>query len=43
MGLVRHMPVVMPKEGLFPGIHYPRVPGHGVAGIIDMTGKGIME
>ena len=39
---VRHMPGVLPKEGLFPGIQY-RVPGHGVADIIDMTGKGVME
>src|SRR5260370_39323998 len=23
------------KEGLFPGIQYPRVPGHEVAGVID--------
>ena len=25
----------MMKEGLFPGVQYPRVPGHEVAGIID--------
>ena len=24
------------KEGLFPGIQYPRVPGHEVAGVIDV-------
>jgi len=29
------------KEGLFPGIHYPRVPGHEIAGVIDAVGKGI--
>ena len=29
------------KEGLFPGIQYPRVPGHEIAGIIDTTGKGL--
>ena len=23
------------KEGLFPGIQYPRVPGHEIAGLID--------
>ena len=23
------------KEGLFPGIQYPRVPGHEIAGVID--------
>lgn len=26
------------KDGLFPGIKYPRVPGHEVAGIIDKVG-----
>jgi D-arabinose 1-dehydrogenase-like Zn-dependent alcohol dehydrogenase len=26
------------KEGLFPGIQYPRVPGHEVAGLIDAVG-----
>ena len=25
------------KEGLWPGIQYPRVPGHEVAGIVDAT------
>src|SRR5271154_1601663 len=29
------------KEGLFPGIIYPRVPGHEVAGVIDETGAGV--
>jgi D-arabinose 1-dehydrogenase-like Zn-dependent alcohol dehydrogenase len=29
------------KEGLFPGIKYPRVPGHEVAGIIDAMGPGV--
>ena len=29
------------KEGLFPGIEYPRVPGHEVAGIIDAVGAGV--
>jgi D-arabinose 1-dehydrogenase-like Zn-dependent alcohol dehydrogenase len=28
------------KEGAFPGIHYPRVPGHEVAGRIDALGPG---
>ena len=28
------------KEGLFPGIQYPRVPGHEVAGLIDAVGNG---
>jgi D-arabinose 1-dehydrogenase-like Zn-dependent alcohol dehydrogenase len=27
------------KQGLFPGIQYPRVPGHEVAGVIDDVGK----
>ena len=26
---------VLTKEGLWPGIQYPRVPGHEVAGIVD--------
>ena len=29
------------KDGLFPGIQYPRVPGHEIAGVIDAIGKGI--
>src|SRR5437879_7895783 len=29
------------KEGLFPGIQYPRVPGHEVAGAIDAIGPGV--
>ncbi|HET7285065.1 MAG TPA: alcohol dehydrogenase catalytic domain-containing protein [Nitrososphaeraceae archaeon] len=31
------------KEGLFPDtdIQYPRVPGHKIAGIIDMIGKDV--
>ena len=29
------------KEGLFPGIQYPRVPGHEVAGIIDAIGPHV--
>jgi D-arabinose 1-dehydrogenase-like Zn-dependent alcohol dehydrogenase len=28
------------KEGAYPGIHYPRVPGHEVAGVIDSVGAG---
>ena len=27
------------KNGLFPGIHYPRIPGHEVAGVIDAVGE----
>src|SRR5499427_220454 len=29
------------QEGLFPGIEYPRVPGHEVAGVIDAVGPGV--
>jgi D-arabinose 1-dehydrogenase-like Zn-dependent alcohol dehydrogenase len=32
---------VLTKEGAWPGIHYPRVPGHEVAGIIDELGTGV--
>jgi D-arabinose 1-dehydrogenase-like Zn-dependent alcohol dehydrogenase len=31
------------KDGLFPGIQYPRVPGHEVAGIVDKVGKDVIE
>jgi D-arabinose 1-dehydrogenase-like Zn-dependent alcohol dehydrogenase len=30
------------KEGTFPGIQYPRVPGHEIAGIIDAVGTGVV-
>ena len=29
------------KEGHFPGINYPRVPGHEVAGVIDAVGSEV--
>jgi D-arabinose 1-dehydrogenase-like Zn-dependent alcohol dehydrogenase len=29
------------KEGLFPGIEYPRVPGHEVVGVIDRVASGV--
>src|SRR6478736_2064849 len=29
------------KEGLWPGLQYPRVPGHEVAGHIDALGSGV--
>lgn len=32
---------VLTKEGWLPGIQYPRVPGHEVAGIIDELGAGV--
>src|SRR5438876_3152663 len=31
------------KDGLFPGISYPRVPGHEVAGVIDEVGAGVKD
>jgi D-arabinose 1-dehydrogenase-like Zn-dependent alcohol dehydrogenase len=31
------------KEGLFPGITYPRVPGHEVIGIVDAIGPDVPE
>jgi len=34
---------VLTKEGLWPGIQYPRVPGHEVAGRIDEVGAGVTE
>jgi propanol-preferring alcohol dehydrogenase len=29
------------KEGTWPGIQYPRVPGHEIAGVIDAAGAGV--
>jgi len=34
---------VLTKEGQWPGIEYPRVPGHEVAGIIDELGASVSE
>jgi D-arabinose 1-dehydrogenase-like Zn-dependent alcohol dehydrogenase len=34
---------VFVKEGLWPGIQYPRVPGHEVVGVIDELGAGVTE
>ena len=31
------------KEGAWPGIEYPRVPGHEIAGVIDELGEGVSE
>jgi D-arabinose 1-dehydrogenase-like Zn-dependent alcohol dehydrogenase len=31
------------KQELFPGMMYPRVPGHEVAGVIDEVGKDVVE
>src|SRR3984957_7175462 len=32
---------VLTKEGLWPGLQYPRVPGHEVAGIVDEVGTDV--
>jgi D-arabinose 1-dehydrogenase-like Zn-dependent alcohol dehydrogenase len=34
---------VLTKEGAWPGIQYPRVPGHEVAGVIDELGAGVSD
>jgi alcohol dehydrogenase/propanol-preferring alcohol dehydrogenase len=34
---------VLVKDGLWPGIEYPRVPGHEVAGHIDALGNGVTQ
>jgi D-arabinose 1-dehydrogenase-like Zn-dependent alcohol dehydrogenase len=31
------------KEGTYPGIKYPRVPGHEVAGVVDAVGPGVAD
>jgi D-arabinose 1-dehydrogenase-like Zn-dependent alcohol dehydrogenase len=31
------------KEGLWPGIQYPRIPGHEVIGVIDAVGAGVPD
>ena len=32
---------VLVKEGLWPGLQYPRVPGHDIAGRLDALGAGV--
>lgn len=32
---------VFVKEGQWPGVQYPRIPGHEVAGVIDALGAGV--
>ncbi|MDZ7703786.1 MAG: alcohol dehydrogenase [Trueperaceae bacterium] len=32
---------VFVKEGMFPGLEYPRIPGHEVAGVVDALGEGV--
>jgi D-arabinose 1-dehydrogenase-like Zn-dependent alcohol dehydrogenase len=34
---------VLTKEGAWPGIQYPRAPGHEVAGVVDKLGAGVSE
>jgi D-arabinose 1-dehydrogenase-like Zn-dependent alcohol dehydrogenase len=34
---------VLTKEGGWPGLEYPRVPGHEVAGVIDEAGPGVTQ
>jgi len=34
---------VLTKEGMWPGIQYPRIPGHEVVGVIDELGEGVSE
>src|SRR5215471_484851 len=31
------------KEGLWPGLQFPRVPGHEVIGIVDAIGAGVKQ
>lgn len=31
------------KEGIWPGLQYPRVPGHEIAGVIDAVGKDVQD
>ncbi|MGA3065492.1 MAG: alcohol dehydrogenase [Tepidisphaeraceae bacterium] len=33
---------VITKEGIFPFVQYPRVPGHEIAGVIDAVGAGTL-
>jgi D-arabinose 1-dehydrogenase-like Zn-dependent alcohol dehydrogenase len=35
-----HSDVVV-KDGLWPGLPYPRVPGHEIAGRVDAVGEGV--
>src|SRR5215813_10803728 len=34
---------VLTKDGALPGIQYPRVPGHEVAGVVDALGDGVSQ
>jgi 2-desacetyl-2-hydroxyethyl bacteriochlorophyllide A dehydrogenase len=33
----------IPKEGQFPGLQYPRIPGHEVVGMIDRLGSEVQD
>jgi len=32
---------VLTKEGFWPGISYPRIPGHEITGVVDALGEGV--
>jgi D-arabinose 1-dehydrogenase-like Zn-dependent alcohol dehydrogenase len=34
---------MLTKEGLWPGVQYPRVPGHEIAGVVDAVGEGVVN
>jgi len=34
---------VMVKEGFWPGLQYPRVPGHEIAGRVDAVGPDVAQ
>lgn len=34
---------ILAKEGLWPGISYPRVPGHEIAGVVDAVGPDVTQ
>lgn len=34
---------VLVKDGLWPGLQYPRVPGHEVIGVVDKLGEGVTQ
>lgn len=34
---------MMTKEGAWPGIAYPRVPGHEIAGLVEAVGAGVAD
>ena len=34
---------VLTKDGLWPGLQYPRVPGHEIAGVIDAVGSDVPD